>query len=119
VNKVNLNVEKSLRNRMVRITGTRYTPLDIPLLIQDNLEKMYELINDKENVYEKALLAVILISYLQPFEDGNKRTARLTANAVLMAYNLCPLSYRSVNPSDYKKAMLLFYEHNHIQAFIN
>ncbi|MBV6474519.1 MAG: hypothetical protein JPMHGGIA_02843 [Saprospiraceae bacterium] len=116
---LNLGVEKSLRNRLVRITGTRYTPLDIPLLIQENLEKMCELINDKENVYEKALLAVILISYLQPFEDGNKRTARLTANAVLMAYDLCPLSYRSVSPSDYKKAMLLFYELNHIKAFKN
>jgi hypothetical protein len=31
--------------------------------------------------------------------------------------NACPLSYRSVNPADYKKAVLLFYELNNISAF--
>jgi hypothetical protein len=34
-----------------------------------------------------------------------------------MSDNRCPLSYRSVSPSEYKKAMLLFYELNNITAF--
>ena len=55
---------------------------------------------------EKALLAVLLISYLQPFEDGNKRTGRMVSNAILIGYEACPLSYRSVEAMDYKKAFL-------------
>ncbi|MBR1998782.1 MAG: hypothetical protein IJ993_10245, partial [Akkermansia sp.] len=43
--------------------------------------------------------------------------ARLTANAVLIAHGYCPLSFRSVESIDYKKAMLIFYEQNNISAF--
>ncbi len=54
---------------------------------------------------------------IQPFNDGNKRTARIISNAILMENGYCPLSYRSVKASDYKKAMLLFYEQNNIIEF--
>jgi len=37
---------------------------------------------------EKALFALVLLSYLQAFTDGNKRVARITANALLEARNL-------------------------------
>lgn len=112
-----LGIKKLIRKRIVRITGSAYTPPDISFVIEDSLERMCQLINSKKNIFEKALIAVLLISYIQPFEDGNKRTARLTANALLTSGNACPLSYRSVSPSDYKKAILLFYELNNITAF--
>jgi Fic family protein len=66
---------------------------------------------------EKALAAVLMISYIQPFEDGNKRTARILGNALLLAYGYCPLSYRSVDEVEYKKAMILFYEQNNAFYF--
>ena len=78
-------------------------------------EKVEEVI-EKANAFEKGLLLLCLLSYLQAFEDGNKRTARIISNAVLMNYNFCPLSFRSVSAIDYKKAMLLFYEQNNISA---
>ncbi|MBK6621141.1 MAG: Fic family protein [Saprospirales bacterium] len=31
-------------------------------------------VNKRSNTFEKALLCILLISYIQPFEDGNKRT---------------------------------------------
>ena len=34
-----------------------------------------------------------------------------------MEYGYCPLSFRSVKASDYKKAMLLFYEQNNLTEF--
>ncbi len=77
------------------------------------------MINRKESVFEKALLALVLISYIQPFMDGNKRTARLVSNAILMNYGYCPLSFRTVDSIDYKKAMLLFYEQNNISNLKN
>jgi Fic family protein len=112
-----LGVAKNLRKRALRITGTNYVPPENSFLIEEYLEKMTALVNIKKNVFEKALLTVLLISYIQPYEDGNKRTARITANALLMGHNCSPLSYRSISSSDYKKAILLFYEINNLSAF--
>lgn len=112
-----LGISKSIRKRLVRITGTKYTPPDNQFIIEEAVENLCVSVNAIDNVFEKALRALILISYIQPFEDGNKRTARLTANALLMAANKCPLSYRSISPSEYKKSILLFYEMNNVTAF--
>lgn len=54
---------------------------------------------------------------IQAFSDGNKRTARITSNAILIANGYCPISFRTVDSIDYKKAMLIFYEQNNIAAF--
>ena len=78
---------------------------------------MCVLVNGKEDPYEKALLALLLISYIQPFEDGNKRTSRLVSNALLLANGRCPLTFRSVDANDYRAALLLFYEQNNLSAF--
>ena len=60
---------------------------------------------------------MLLLSYIHAFNDGNKRTARIISNAILMENGYFPLSYRSVKASEYKKAMLLFYEQNNITEF--
>ena len=74
------------------------------------------MVNDKKNVFEKVLLLLVLISYIQPFSDGNKRTVRIVSNAILIHNNYCPISFRTVDSIEYKKAMLLFYEQNNISA---
>jgi prophage maintenance system killer protein/predicted transcriptional regulator len=112
-----LKVKPNIRNRRVGITGTRYIPLDNEFQIREALQGMCDLVNGKSNVFEKALLVLLLISYIQPFDDGNKRTARIISNAILMNHHHCPLSFRTVDPIDYKKAMLLFYEKNNVSAF--
>lgn len=112
-----MGVEPTLRYRRVRITGTKYQPLDVESQIREAVDDMCFLINSKDEPYEKALLALLLISYIQPFEDGNKRTSRLISNAILLAYGCCPLTFRSVDANDYRAALLLFYEQNNISAF--
>ena len=112
-----LGVGSGIRKRRVGITGTNYRPLDNEFQIREALEDTCRLINAKENVFEKALLALVLLSYIQPFTDGNKRTARISSNAILMAWGYCPISFRTVDSIDYKKAMLMFYEQNNIAAF--
>lgn len=112
-----LAVERNLRKRRIGISGTNYRPLDNEFQISEALRNLCELINNKESVFEKALLALMLISYIQPFMDGNKRTARIVSNAILINENHCPLSFRTVDSIDYKKAMLLFYEQNNISNF--
>lgn len=112
-----LDVPKNIRNRAVGISGTNYRPLDNEFQIKEALETMCELINEKQNAFEKSLLALSLISYIQPFEDGNKRTARLIANAILIHQDYCPISFRTVDKYDYKNALLIFYEQNSISPF--
>lgn len=109
-----LAVERNIRKRRVGISGTNYKPLDNEFQIMEALRSTCDVINEKEIIFEKALLALVLISYIQPFMDGNKRTARIVSNAILLNHNYCPLSFRTVDSIDYKKAMLLFYEQNNI-----
>lgn len=112
-----LEVDSNIRHRRVGITGTNYRPLDNEFQIREALEDTCTLVNGKDNVFEKALLTLVLLSYIQAFVDGNKRTARITSNAVLIANGYCPISFRTVDSIDYKKAMLMFYEQNNIAAF--
>lgn len=112
-----LYVDNGIRRRRVGITGTNYRPLDNEFQIREVLEDTCKLINGKENIFEKALLILVLLSYIQAFSDGNKRTARICSNAILMAWGYCPISFRTVDSVDYKKAMLMFYEQNNIVAF--
>ncbi len=112
-----LNVARNIRKRRVGISGTNYKPLDNEYQIREALQDMCDLINNQENVFSKALLALVLLSYIQAFADGNKRTSRIIANAILMNNNFSPISFRTVDSIDYKKAMLLFYEQNNLSAF--
>lgn len=112
-----LGVDRNIRVRSVGISGTNYRPIDNEFQIREAMEEMCGLINLKQNVFEKAFLTLMLISYIQPFNDGNKRTARIINNAILINNKYCPLSFRSVDSVDYKKAMLIFYEQNNISAF--
>ena len=112
-----LEVTKNLRKTLVRITGTKYIPLDNEFQIKEALRDTCVLVNEVNNPFEKAIVLLLLIAYIQPFVDGNKRTSRLCGNAILYAFDCCPLSYRSMDELEYKKAMLLFYEQNNASYF--
>ena len=93
------------------------TFLDNEYQIKEALEDMCILVNKQKDVFAKALLVLILLSYIQAFSDGNKRTARIISNAILINNKFCPISFRTVDSIEYKKAMLIFYEQNNISAF--
>lgn len=99
-----------LRKSAVGITGSTYRPLDNQFQIAEELDTCIAKINQLKHGYDKALTALLGISYLQPFVDGNKRTARLITNALLLSNQLAPLSYRNVDEVQYRAALLAFYE---------
>jgi len=109
-----LEIKSGIRESAVGITGTKYLPLDNRLQIEETLAKLVDQAKIIERVAEKALIFLSGIAYLQPFTDGNKRTSRMISNAVLLANGYYPLSYRSVDEVEYKKALILFYEQNNI-----
>ena len=110
----NLRVTTGIRKQAVGITGTTYVPLDNEHQIREIFEKTISIINKSNNIFEKAFIAHVMIAYIQPYADGNKRTARMMTNAILLAHDLYPLSYRSVNEDVFKKALILFYEQGSI-----
>ncbi len=112
-----LGVERNIRKGLVGIAGTAYRPLDNAFQIREAIEKMCAVINKQRSIFAKAILALLIIAYIQPFEDGNKRTSRLIGNALLIAHRACPLSFRSIDELEYKKAILIFYEQNNFHYF--
>ncbi len=109
-----LGIETGIRKKPVGIIGTAYLPHDNQFQIREALEQLVTLINDIKDPYTKALIALGGLAYIQPFEDGNKRTSRTLTNAILIAYNCCPLSYRSIDEIEYKKAIIILYEQHSI-----
>ncbi|MDP3917745.1 MAG: Fic family protein [Candidatus Woesebacteria bacterium] len=105
-----LEVTQGIREGAVAITGTVYVPLFGALKLKKALEETVKLINKADFPLEKALIASSMIAYIQGFNDGNKRTARTLANALLISNNYYPLSYRDIKESDYIKNLILFYE---------
>jgi hypothetical protein len=49
-----------------------------------------------DDAFERAFFLLAQLPYLQPFIDGNKRTARLAANLPFVQENLVPLSFTDV-----------------------
>lgn len=105
-----LEVTVGIRNNPVAISGSNYLPPPSREEIKSGLDKFIKTVNNIPDTLEKALISLVLISYIQPFTDGNKRTARVLTNAVLMAHDCYPVSFRNVEDTDYLKALLLFYE---------
>lgn len=110
----NLSVGLGLRTKPVGVTGSKYLPLDNIHQITEAVESLAAAVSRMSTPCAKALVALLGIGYIQPFEDGNKRTSRLMANALLLSYSAVPLSYRSIDENEYREAMLVFYELNSI-----
>ncbi|KKS83703.1 MAG: Filamentation induced by cAMP protein Fic, partial [Candidatus Gottesmanbacteria bacterium GW2011_GWA1_43_11] len=103
-----------IRKQVVQITGTSYVPPSVPADLENYLRKAIKLVNNTVFPAQKAFIASFMIAYIQPFTDGNKRTARMLANAILLDHDYFPLSYRNVDINEYKKAIIVFYETNNL-----
>jgi hypothetical protein len=112
-----LGIKPLIRCGRVGIGGTSYVPPKTKDRILYGLELFLDAINNQSNFFSKSLLAILLISYLQPFEDGNKRTARMIGSAILLNGDNFPITFMNVPRMRYINALLLFYERNNIGAF--
>lgn len=108
----NLNVDPGIRRHPVGITGSMFRPLDNQWQIREALEKLTQVVNSSHHPFEKALIASSMMAYIQPFADGNKRTSRMLTNAILVAHDYYPISYRTVDETKYKQSLIYFYEQN-------
>lgn len=112
----NLGIDAGVRNKIVKITASNYTPPETPVMLREAADKILAIISRQPDPYAKSLLALSLIPYLQIFEDGNKRTGRMLANAILIGALNQGFTLRKVEARELALAYLAFYEFNSIQA---
>jgi Fic family protein len=107
------------RRRIVNIAGTAYVPSQVPVLLDEMLGAILEKARAIRNPVECAFFLWMNIAYLQPFEDGNRRTSRLSSNLPLLLGNCAPLSFLDVEPADYAMAMLGVYEKQDVSLAVD
>ena len=108
-----------LRNIAVGISGTTYTPLNNPHILKETFHLFIHKLNLIIDPFEQSFFALVHLSYLQAFEDVNKRTARLVANIPMIKKNLKPISFVDVDQQIYINALIKIYEHNNINLLRN
>ena len=114
----NLGIEAGIRKRIVNISASNYQPLVNPSRLRESAEDILSVINNQANPFSRALLAFALMPYLQPFEDGNKRTGRMLANAILIHSVNRGISLRNTDAKQLALAYLSFYEFNSLLALV-
>ncbi len=112
----NLGIATGVRKRIVKISASNYEPLSNPHILRENADNILQIINKNNDPYIKALLALALIPYLQTFEDGNKRTGRMLANAILISTVNKGFSLRKTDAKSLAIAYLAFYEFNSLHG---
>lgn len=112
----NLDIGSGVRDKLVRITASNYVPPETPAKIREFADKILAIIGKQTDPYVKSLLALSLVPYLQIFEDGNKRTGRMLANALLIATMNRGFSLRGVDARELALAYLSFYELNSVRS---
>ena len=113
------NALGTIRQKVVNISDTVYVPTQVPSLLAEMLESIVDKVRLIKNPIEASFFLWVNVAYLQPFEDGNKRTSRLAANIPLMLYNCAPLSFLDVEVHDYARAMLGVYEFRDVSLAVD
>jgi hypothetical protein len=104
-----------IRQIPVGIGRSVYTPLATPQLLGEYFQRCLDIATGIDDPFEQSFFALVHLSYLQAFEDVNKRVARLAANIPLIKHNLCPLSFIDVPTQTYVEGLLGVYELNRIE----
>ncbi len=109
-----------LRSVPVTIGGSTYIP---PLPIESQVREQLEDILAKEDHVDMAVSALLFVMKKQLFLDGNKRTAVLFANHILISHCKGLIVIPAELVSEYKKLLIDYYEgkpdsENNIRAFL-
>ena len=108
-----------IRERLVVIEESAYTPWQIPA----ELQRMYTMLCEKAEAIadplEASFFLLTQLAYLQPFEDGNKRTARVACNLPLAKANFAPMAFLDVDDKDYFASLLAIYEKADVSVAVN
>ena len=97
----------SLRTVPVTIGGTKWKP-DLP--IESQVREQLREILSIDDIYDKAVTALLFVTRKQLFIDGNKRTSVLYANHILISRGAGLIVVPEEEVSAYKKLLIGYYE---------
>ncbi len=103
-----------LRRMPAAIGGSNYRPLDDRYSIEEEFNLALEKAAEIRDPFEQSFFLLVHIPYLQAFEDVNRRTSRIAANIPLLKSGLAPMSFLTMNDSDYVDGILGVYELNDV-----
>lgn len=107
--------EGRLRTTPVFITESTFLPTANPQVIDECFRHLILVARAIDDPFERAFFLLVQLPYLQPFIDGNKRTARLAANLPFVHENLVPLSFTDVPRELFVRAHLAVYESRRVE----
>lgn len=99
-----------VRRRAVAITQSSYRPLDNEFQLRESADALLAAVNDEPEPFNRSLMLMTGVAYVQAFADCNKRTGRVIANLPLLQASLPPLSFMTVDKEAYARGLLAYYE---------
>ncbi|HEX4049312.1 MAG TPA: Fic family protein [Steroidobacteraceae bacterium] len=103
-----------IRSEGVRVSGSTYSPLEGKERLTTLLNRMLEKARAIADPFEQSIFLLAHISYLQPFIDVNKRTARLASIIPLIKGDYVPQSFVDMDQGAYLNATIVVYELNQV-----
>ncbi len=103
-----------IREESVRVSGTTYAPLEGRERLTRLLDAVLATARAIADPFEQGFFLLVHISYLQPFIDVNKRTARLASIIPLIKGDYVPQSFVDADQDTYLKSTIAVYELNEV-----
>ncbi len=97
-----------LRNVPVSIGGTKWKP-ELPIESQIK-EQLSQIVDSDQNIFTKAIRALLFVTKKQIFIDGNKRTSVIFANHMLISQGAGLIAVPEEKTTEYKKLLIHYYE---------
>ena len=107
-----------IRSVPVKIGGTDYIP---PIPFEDQVKQELQDILNQTSIIDRAIDSLLYIMRKQIFLDGNKRTAVIFANHILIKNGKGLIVIPAEKVDEYKKLLVNYYETNdntNIKKFI-
>jgi Fic family protein len=98
-------------SRMVFTKNGQYLPVVGKNKLEGLLREVVTKANQIEDPFVKSFFLHLNIAHIQPFDDGNKRTARAVANIPLIEAGIVPFSYDEMSRDRYIEVLGQFYEY--------
>lgn len=98
----------TLRTGAIGISGTNYRP-EVPEE-ETVVKEILAILHESVSAAEKAINTALYIMYHQLFWDGNKRTANVVANAILIQHGAGILSISTDNITEFNRLLTQYYD---------
>ena len=98
-----------IRKSDVSMEGTSWKP-DLP--DKEDIENKINEINSIKNISDRAITMMLYLMRIQPFYDGNKRTAMMAANQIMIQNGKGIISVSIEHQITFRGMLINFYETN-------